>query len=855
MLLLLLACMSDPAPVVMPPPVQVEIGTATPGQPLTIELLGIPDGATIEAGVAAADGGACAVRLAGSCSELQAPVLKDQVISSGGMASLSIDLPPQVPVGRTIYVQIGGRIGSARRVTQVYEVVAQGDCPDQLDWFRETVQDPVLSPACAACHTSDGYASFTRLLLTREGETPTWLEDNLAVLRSLASEVDPDGEPLLLAKPTNTHPYGHGGGVVLTEGTESYEAMANFVDWATGDPSVCQGPSADAACDDPEPGKRMLRRLTPRQFDRTVEDLLGVPSSFGESFAADNVLRGYANQAEALVVSPLLADQLRVAAEALSQEAVDTRYDDLVSCEPGPDCAVEFIESFGRRAFRRPLEYDEVERYYGVWRDSRMGEGFEVGIRWTIAAMLQSPHFLYRAELGVRDAGGRFVLTDHELATELSYTVLDTMPDEALSALADAGALGAPGGVEAALATLRQHPDAAAQTSAFVREWLHLDRLATVPRDADAYPDLTTEIRSWMQGETDRLVESLADGGTLEQLLDADHSYMTDGLAAYYGVAPGAEPADAEGYRRVDVGGLPFGGLLTQGSMMVTHAVPAGSSPIHRGVLVRERLLCQDLPPPPAALDTSPPEVDPSLSTRERYAQHATDAACSGCHVLIDPIGFAFEGFGGDGRPRTSDGPHPLDTQGEIVRSRSSNSSFDGTDGLAAALLAGTDLPRCYAEQWLTYAAGTPARAATCTSVDLAAQGGQLSLQQPLQSFVATEYFRARQGGPAELDALGVVAGPSFVADPADAEIPDPIEVTFTEASRWQTGVCTDVVVLNTGDEPVEWVVEHTLEGTIYNIWSAVSTADSGTVQLSGLSWNAILQPGQTASFGWCANL
>ncbi|MCA9689946.1 MAG: DUF1588 domain-containing protein, partial [Myxococcales bacterium] len=121
----------------------------------------------------------------------------------------------------------------------------------------------------------------------------------------------------------------------------------------------------------------------------------------------------------------------------------------------------------------------------------------------------------------------------------------------------------------------------------------------------------------------------------------AGFSYVNDGLAAYYGIPAGAGEADAEGFRRVELVGARLG-LLTQGGVLTTHALPTTSSPIHRGKLVRERLLCQELPPPPPSLDTSPPPVDPDLSTRERYEMHSADPACKGCHERIDPIGFGF---------------------------------------------------------------------------------------------------------------------------------------------------------------------------------------------------------------------
>ncbi|MEM6925676.1 MAG: DUF1592 domain-containing protein, partial [Myxococcota bacterium] len=355
----------------------------------------------------------------------------------------------------------------------------------------------------------------------------------------------------------------------------------------------CGGNPDDGAeaptCGEIEPAERLLRRLTHDEYRRTVRDLTG--QTVDASLAADQVVEGFRNDAHALVVNGLLADQYRTAAEAVGQ-SFDV--DAALPCDPSSEgevaCATDFVREFGLRAFRRPLDAGDVEAYVQLWSDSAQ-EGFDEGIRWVVTAMLQSPHFLYRSELGARDVPGRFVLTDWEVATALSYSLWGTMPDDVLFDAADRGALSSDDDIDAQIERMMADPRAHDTVGRFVEAWLDLDQLATVPREG-----LSPAAREEMaQATRDQVALWVEGGGTLSTLL-----------------------LDGE--------------LLVDPSVLTTYARPDGSSPVHRGVLVRERLLCEELPPPPPNLDTSPPAVDPTQSTRERYSQHADDPACAGCH-------------------------------------------------------------------------------------------------------------------------------------------------------------------------------------------------------------------------------
>lgn len=739
--------------------------------------------------------------------------------------------------------------------------VGNKPCPDDLESFEAAVHTPVFAKDCVLCHVEGGAAGSTRMVLA-PSDAPDRVERDLATVRALAGEVDPNGLPLLLSKPSGQHPAGHGGGRIVQVQGEQWVALEEFVGWSTGSADDCDlDPDLDAICADGAPGPRVLRRLTRAQYDNSVRDLLGVPSSYGASFAADLRVDGFDNDAAALIVSPLLADQLRVAAESLASDAVDSRLDELLPCEPRDGeatCAADFIETFGRRAFRRPLTGEEVGRYHALWRAVRSQDGrFEDGVEWVISSMLQSPHFLYRSELGARQGEG-FVLTDYEIATELSYLLWNTTPSDALLDRAARGELSERDTVEAVIVEMWDDERSLAVLPGFVDQWLHLDQLALVTRDPDVYPELTRALRGQMKGEVDRFVAALAaEGGTLEDLLVDKRSFLTRELADHYGVSWEPGPVDLEGFREIDLTGSPYGGLLTQGALMTTHATPTSSSPIHRGVVVRERLLCDDLPPPPPNLDTSPPPVDPSLSTRERFAQHTELAECADCHDRIDGIGFAFEAFDGIGRYRTMDGQHPVDDMGEIKQSPSSDATFQGVDGLAGALLGGDDLQRCYARLWVRYGFGQDHGALTCAADDVAAghDQGQLPLAEGPLGLLRTRHFTERTGEPGEASVGWLKPGERF--DPG--EDPDgggggDVELTIEINNDWGGGYCADATVDNRSDGSVTWSILHDVGGNISSIWNAKATAEGSMVRLEGDDWNATLAPNEVASFGFCVD-
>ncbi len=394
-----------------------------------------------------------------------------------------------------------------------------------------------------------------------------------------------------------------------------------------------------------------LARLTHAQYDNTIRDLLGITAQPSAAFAEDEEQAGYAANTT-LPVQELQLGQYEQAAEALASQAVTGHYAALVPCSPTPPsnaaaCADRFVRTFGKRAFRRPLAEDEVAAYTGLLSSAggSAGGGFVNGVRTVVAAMLQSPNFLYRLEWGTPGAApesdGAIALSPYEVASRLSYFLWNTMPDDELLAAADTGHLTTADEVTAEAHLMLQDPKARDALASFHTQWLGLQGLATLEKTDPAF---TTELRSAMSDEVVAFVDGVVreGDGRLESLLTADFSYLEGPLYGVYGVAPpsGASSSPA----RV---ALPSNraGVLTLPAVLATHAHADDTSIVHRGLLVLEQLLCSDVPPPPPNVDTTVPPASAALTQRQFLEEHATNPGCATCHTSMDAIGDAFEEF------------------------------------------------------------------------------------------------------------------------------------------------------------------------------------------------------------------
>ncbi|MEM6290969.1 MAG: DUF1592 domain-containing protein [Myxococcota bacterium] len=478
-----------------------------------------------------------------------------------------------------------------------------------------------------------------------------------------------------------------------------------------GDGSDSDAETPELSCEDGTPGPRMLRLLTRTEYAQTVADLLAIPEPDVSTIPIEPEVEGYDNNAAASLVTARHVEAYLDLARLSASEAVDTNAAGLAGCMPEDDaCARSFVESFGTRALRRPLSDDEVEHYLAQFDSEAAGGDFYEGMRMSIESMLASPAFLYRSEMGESVGAGLYRLTAWETASLLSYTFTGSMPDPELQAAAADGSLYEPEVRLEHARRLLDSPRGRARFTNFASQWLGTTSLLSANKDADAFPNFSDDIRIAMIEEEQRFIEHVVFDSeqTVEELFTADYTFVNDALANYYGLpAPGSSELV-----RVEVPeGFERGGLLTLGSFVTAHAHANETSPVGRGVTVRERIMCQPLAPPPPDVDATPPDVDPNATTRERYAQHSADPACAGCHVLIDPIGFGFEGFDGAGAFRTQENGMSVDQSGSVealVEPDGSLSSvpFDGARELSRVLAANGKVQACVMEHYLHYVSG-----------------------------------------------------------------------------------------------------------------------------------------------------
>jgi hypothetical protein len=426
-------------------------------------------------------------------------------------------------------------------------------------------------------------------------------------------------------------------------------------------PAVLDGKTPEqvlASCSAPSPGRTPLRRLSNAEYRNTVTDLFSnVPAvqtlvaSATSGFPSEPESLGFRNSGDYLTVPQLAAQKYLDAAEQIAETAAAAT--NFVTCAGGVQdakCATTFTNSFGKKVYRRPLTAEDTARYDALYQKAiTAGYDFKTGIEWIVFAMLQSPQFLYRFELGSAPTNNVAKPTQYEIATRLSYLYLQSMPDATLFTAADKGELGTQAQIETQARRLLADPKGQRLLDYF-DQWLDTDTLDMV-RDAKVYPNLDATLPTLLQGETRAFVADLLKSptGTFDQLFTAPYTFANAALAKHYGLTGPTTSA----YQKVDAPGR--AGVLTQG-MLLAHDKATRTSIVRRGLKIRTDVLCQIVPAPPPDVDLSSlDKTATGVSQRQRLEAHRTVASCAACHNLMDPIGVVFEGFDAVGRPRTTD--------------------------------------------------------------------------------------------------------------------------------------------------------------------------------------------------------
>ena len=500
-----------------------------------------------------------------------------------------------------------------------------------------------------------------------------------------------------------------------------------------------------------------VARLTHFQWANSVQDLLRLdqPPPHVEDFTPDAII-GFDTNRSQLRMSGTLREDYERAAEALATQVVNDP-DALARLIPA-DAPAEptaraqaFIESFGLRAYRRPLTAEEVSQYLTLFEQAPELapdlEPFSAGVMLSIRLFLQSPFFLYRTELGQDNVNGRTPLTGYEVASKLALALTGSIPDDTLLQAAATGSLD-PGNNQASVDAEAQRLLATERAKASAlhlhTQALALSRYSLIQKNSEKYPEFTTTTAASMRTSAELFLEGLYDAGQgLRSLLTSTEAFVDANLAPIYGVSG----AFAGGFERVDLAGLPRKGILTQPGFLALFAGENEPDPIHRGVFINQQVLCFEIPPPGVEI---PPLPEPAANetNRQRIDAITGPGTCGqSCHAtFINPLGYAFENYDPIGRYRTTDNGSNVDASGTYELDGAPAAFSNGLE-LVELLANSQAAHRCYASHWLSYLDGRPVDSGDGAVLDdLAARSNaeDMAFQDVIRGLVQSDSFLTR---------------------------------------------------------------------------------------------------------------
>lgn len=451
------------------------------------------------------------------------------------------------------------------------------------------------------------------------------------------------------------------------------------------------------------------QRLTIAQYENAIRELFGKDINVPTSLEPDASNAGFiAIGASLSSISPHGVEKYEQAAFAIAKQVVNdaARKAAVLVCTPsGPadaDCAKQVVQKLGRRVYRRPLIAAEETRLAGILTQAAAALGtFDSGLEFVIAAMLQSPHFLYRPQAGEPDPAhaGKVRYTSVEMASRLSFFLWNNIPDEELLAAAEKGDLIDEEGLAAQIDRMIASPKAKEGLRAFITDWLKLGELDKLSKDPTVFTYYSPDVGPAAREETLRGFEHLAFelDGDYRDIFLTHTTFVNPKLASMYAIPA---PTD-EGFAEVTLPeDSPRVGLLGHISILALNAHARSTSSTLRGKFVRQQLVCDPIPPPPVNVNTGLPDPSPAARTlRERMAQHMTDPNCKACHLLMEPIGLGLENFDGIGRFRQKEAGAVIDPSGDL-----DGIKFKDALGLAKAIHDSEKTAPCFVRKLYSYA-------------------------------------------------------------------------------------------------------------------------------------------------------
>lgn len=462
-----------------------------------------------------------------------------------------------------------------------------------------------------------------------------------------------------------------------------------------------------------------LVRISPGQYENSIKDVFGTSISVSADFEPEIRVEGLlAIGAAQASVSDAGFQQYDAAARGIASQVVDERHrGTLIPCRPSandmPDeaCAQKFLARTGRLLWRRPLENEELQAAVQVAvASAKVHHDFYAGLATSIVSLLDSPYFVFRHRVVEPDPKrpNQYRLNAFSKASQLSFFLWNTTPDDDLLTAAESGELHTEAGLRRQVGRLMSSPRLEDGLRAFFGDFLGLAEFETLSKDPSIFPNFTQKAKADAREQTLRtLIELLLkEERDYRDVFTTHKTFLTRSLAALYGVplpviTENGAPESWQPYHYSEED--PHVGILTHASFVALHSHAGKSSPTLRGKALRELLLCQVVPPPPGNVDFTlfnDPKA-PQKTARQRLSAHATQPACAGCHKITDPIGLALENFDSAGGYRVIENDTPIDVSGEI-----NGIKFDDVTGLANVIHDDPAASACIARKLFAFGAG-----------------------------------------------------------------------------------------------------------------------------------------------------
>ena len=377
-------------------------------------------------------------------------------------------------------------------------------------------------------------------------------------------------------------------------------------------------------------------------------------------------------------------------------------------CRPQPGqedltCAKRILSALARRAYRRPVNDNDMEEVLSFYQRGRNKGTFDQGIEMAMRRIISGPEFVFRMEADPANAAPNtpYRVSDLELASRLAFFLWSTIPDDQLYDAAVQGKLHTPAVLEQQVRRMLTDPKSDALVSGFADQWLYLRNLRGVVPDPEVFPDFDENLRQGFVRETELLFQSIMkEDRNVGDLLTADYTFVNERLARHYGISG----VNGDRFRRVAITEDARKGLLGQGSILTLTSVAIRTSPVARGKWILTNILGTPPPPPPPNVPALKEDKGGKvLSMRERMAEHRANPFCATCHKVMDPIGFSLENFDAVGRWRAKDGDAKIDAADVMY----DGTKVDGAVGLRNFLAARREVfISTMTEKLMTYALG-----------------------------------------------------------------------------------------------------------------------------------------------------